>query len=128
MATEPSRDGRSGFVAGLLIGLFLGLLAVALLPIALALVPLGMLASARALREVPIDRPLSAGIAGYLLGIGAVLMFGALNTFVACTGSEDFCGNANIVPLFAFAFFTLMCGALASVLTVVRSKSQHRLG
>jgi hypothetical protein len=117
-----------GFFAGLLTGLVLGLVSVVLLPIALALVPLALLASARALRAVPLDGPSSAGIAGFLLGVGAVLMFGALNTFGACSGTEDFCGNTNIVPLFAFALITLTCGALASILSVVRSNQQHPRG
>ena len=121
MASELSQHGGSGFFAGTLIGLLLGLICVALMPIALALVPLALLASAGALREVPLNRPLSAGIAGVLLGVGAVLMFGALNTFAACVGTEDFCGNTNIAPLFAFALITLTCGVLASILTVVRS-------
>jgi len=121
MAGEMSQHPGHAFFVGLLIGLLLGLVSVVLLPIALAMVPLGLLASARALREAPLDRPLSAGIAAFLLGVGAVLMFGALNTFVACAGTEDFCGNANIVPLFAFGLFTLTCGAVASILTLVRS-------
>ena len=121
MASQMSEHiGRPIFV-GLLIGLLLGLVSVVFLPIALALVPLALLASVMALRAVPPDRPRSAGIAGVLLGVGAVLMFGAVNTFTACAGTEDFCGNANIMPLFAFGFFTLTCGAVAAVLTTVRS-------
>jgi hypothetical protein len=128
MAGEMSQRVGHSLFTGFLIGLLLGLISVELLPIALALVPLALLASALALRSVPLDRPVSAGIAGFLLGVGAVLLFGALNTFAACAGTEDFCGNANIAPLFALALFTLACGALASILTVVRSNRQHPPG
>jgi hypothetical protein len=128
MARKRSEPGGSGFFAGLVIGLLSGLVSLVLLPIALALVPLGFLASVMALREVPLNRAVSAGMAAFLLAVGAVLMFGALNTFVACVGTEDFCGNANIVPLFALASVTLAYGVFASILTVVRSGHELPLG
>lgn len=121
MASEQSRRSGFGIVRGLLVGVLLGLIALVLVPIALALVPLALLATAMALGEVPLDRPRSAGSAGILVGAGAVFMFGALNTVAACAGTEDFCGNTNIVPLLAFALFTLTCGVVVSILTVVRS-------
>ena len=128
MASKLSQPGGFGFVVGLVVGLLLALVSLVLLPITLALVPLGLLASAMALREVPLNRPVSAGSAAFLLGVGAVLMFGALNTVGACAGTEDFCGNANIVPLFAFALVTLTCGVFASILTIVRSNRQRPHG
>lgn len=128
MAGKLSQHGGSGFLVGLVTGLLLGLISVILLPIALVMVPIGLLASAMALREVPRDRSLSAGIAAFLLGVGAVLMFSALNTFVACAGTEDFCGNANIVALAAVGLVTLICGAWASILTIVRSNELHPHG
>lgn len=121
MASEQSLRRGSGIVPGLVIGVLLGLISMVLVAIALAVVPLAMLASAKALREVPLDGPRSAGIAGVLVGAGAVFMFGALNTFAACAGTEDFCGNANIVPFLALALVTLTWGVVASILTVVRS-------
>jgi len=128
MASKRSQPGGSCFFAGLVVGLLSGLVSLVLLPIALALIPLGFLASVMALREVPLNRPVSAGIAAFLLVVGAVLMFGALNTFAACAGTEDFCGNANIVPLFALASVTLAYGVFASILTVVRSSQELPLG
>jgi 4-amino-4-deoxy-L-arabinose transferase-like glycosyltransferase len=121
MAGELSRRRGSSIVPGLLIGVLLGLISMVLVAIALALVPLALLVSAKALREVPLDRQRSAGSAGVLVGAGAVFTFGALNTVAACAGTEDFCGNANIVPFLAFALFTLTWGVVVSILTVVRS-------
>jgi hypothetical protein len=126
MATERSRRRVLDIVPGLLIGALLGLTSVVLMPIALALIPLALLASAKALREVPLPTRRSAGIAGVLVGAGSVFMFGALNTFAACVGTEDFCGDANIEPFLAFALLTLTCGVVVSILTVVRSKGAQR--
>lgn len=121
MGRELSRREGSGFVPGLLLGALLGVTVLSLVPIALAFIPLALLVSAKGLREVPRDRRRSAAGAGILIGAGAVFTYGALNTFVACGTTEDFCGNANIVPLFAFALFTVTCGVVVSVLTFVRS-------
>jgi hypothetical protein len=124
MTTVLSRSAVFAFVIGLVIGLLLGLISVVLAPVALVLIPLALAVSATGLREVPRENRRSAGGAGVLIGAGAVLMFGALNTFTACAGTDDFCGNANIAPLFALALFTLVCGVLVSILTVVVARQR----
>ncbi len=125
VAGELSRRRGSAIVPGLVIGVVLGLIGVVLVPFALVLVPLALLTGAKALREVPLDRRRSAGSAGVLVGAGTVFMFGASNTVAACAGTEDFCGNTNIVPLLAFALLTLSCGVVVSILTAVRSDGWH---
>ena len=55
-----------------------------------------------------------AEISGVLLGSGGIFLFGALNTVAACEGTDDFCGNANVVPLFALALGMIVLGILSS--------------
>ena len=55
-----------------------------------------------------------AEIAGVLLGSGGLFLFGALNTVAACQGTNDFCGNANVVPLFALALGMIVLGTLST--------------
>lgn len=122
MDSEPSRRSGMGFALGVLVGVLLGLLSMSLVPIALVLLPLVLLASVKALREVPLDTLRSAEFAGVLVGAGAVFTLGALNTIGACASTEDFCGNANVAPFLVFALATLAAGVVASMLTVVRAK------
>lgn len=53
-------------------------------------------------------------VAGVLLGSGGVFLFGALNTIAACQRTDDFCGNANVVPLFALALGMIVLGIVSS--------------
>ena len=52
-------------------------------------------------------------MAGVLVGAGAVLLLGTFNTVAACLDTDDFCGNANVWPLAAFAVFTIGAGVAA---------------
>jgi hypothetical protein len=60
-------------------------------------------------------------LAGTLLGAGAVLLFGALNTVAACVDTSDFCGNANVWPMGAFAVVTIGVGTVAAGVTAFRT-------
>ena len=61
-------------------------------------------------------------MAGTLIGAGAVLAYGAINTVAACINTDDFCGNANVWPLGAFALVTIGAGAIATAVVAVRSR------
>ena len=60
-------------------------------------------------------------LAGTLVGVGALLVYGVVNTMTACFDTDDFCGNANVWPLGALAVVTVGAGAVAAVVAVIRS-------
>ena len=59
--------------------------------------------------------------AGTLIGVGAFLSYGTVNTVAACINTDDFCGNANVWPLGALAAVTLGTGAIAAAVAAFRS-------
>lgn len=113
-----------GLLLGYLLGAVLGVIGVSLAPLLVILMPvLAVVVSVTGLREIPADTQRSAGGAGLLLGLGTVFTYGVANTFLACEGTDDFCGNANIVPLIALAGFTLACGVVLIVISIGRSRA-----
>ena len=60
-------------------------------------------------------------LAGTLVGAGALLLFGAINTFAACSGTIDSCRDANLWPLGALAAVTIGVGAVAAAVVTHRS-------
>jgi hypothetical protein len=60
-------------------------------------------------------------LAGTLIGVGALLVYGVINTVTACFDTDDFCGNANVWPLGALALVTVGTGTVAAAVAVVRS-------
>ena len=60
-------------------------------------------------------------LAGTLVGAGAILLYGAINTVAACINTDDFCGNANVWPLGALAVVTIGAGATATTVVALRS-------
>jgi hypothetical protein len=60
-------------------------------------------------------------LAGTLLGVGALLVYGVVNTVTACLDTDDFCGNANVWPLGALAVVTVGVGTVASAVAVIRN-------
>jgi hypothetical protein len=59
--------------------------------------------------------------AGTLLGVGAFLVYGVINTVTACFDTDDFCGNANVWPLGALALVIVGTGAVAAAIAVIRT-------
>jgi hypothetical protein len=60
-------------------------------------------------------------LAGTLVGVGAILVYGVVNTVTACLDTDDFCGNANIWPLGALAVVTVGAGTVAAAVALIRS-------
>lgn len=80
-----------GIGTGVLLGLFTSLSPV------VALIGVGLVAVMTALGVRRRDNPArSVLLAGTLLGAGATLLFGAINTVAACMNTDDFCGQANV--------------------------------
>ena len=110
-----------GFLAGLLVGAAGGLLTDLMPVVGLGLLTLGVFtALIRAKTSAPArSRELSTA-AGFLIGLGAIFLYGSWNTISACTRTDDFCGNSNVVPLLAAAIallvvgFVMAAGAVAS--------------
>ena len=123
MTSERLQHGAVSLLLGFLLGAVLGVLGVSFAPVVVVLMPvLALVVSVMALRESPSAIRRSAGGAGLLFGLGAVFAYGVGNTFLACQGTDDFCGNANILPLLALAVFTLACGIALTALTFLRSR------
>lgn len=104
--------------SNVLLGGFLG----ALLAIVTAVFPASgfLLAPALivALAVILVSRPVQYGrlaiFGGALIGAGALYMYGVVNTVVACVGTSDFCGQANVLPLLALAVAMLGTGGLVA--------------
>lgn len=64
----------------------------------------------------------SAQLAGVVLGAGAVLLYGAIATIQACSQTDTFCGDANVLPLLAFALVAAISGLLAGIILWARAR------
>jgi len=108
------------FLLGVATGLVLGLLT-SLSPVIAVLATLMVLLAVvvGVLRRADSSRIIS--LAGTLIGVGAVLLFGVITTATACFDADDFCGNANVWPLGALAMVTVGAGTVATVVAVIRS-------
>lgn len=123
MSVEPNRT-RSAlaprFVLGVASGLLLGFLT-SLSPVIAVVAILVVLVGAvmGILRRAESSRVIQ--LAGTLVGIGALLFYGFVNTVTACFDTDDFCGNANVWPLGALALVIVGVGAIATAVAVIRS-------
>lgn len=108
----------ASFIVGAATGALLGLLTIVVPTVTIAVILLVMVMTAGAVVRRT-DRVRAISLAGVVVGAGAFLAFGTINTVVACAQSETFCGDANVVPLAAFAI-TAIVGGLASALIVKR--------
>jgi hypothetical protein len=70
-------------------------------------------------------RPLST-IAGFLVGFGALLLLGSVNTIAACAPTADFCGDANVAPLLIFAIAVLLSGASVALIAWRTARAGRR--
>lgn len=111
-------------VIGIALGLGLGLLAVQVfvLLFLLPIVAIGVVWSARTTPSITPDSVATS--AGILVGMGSILLLGSGNTYLACRQTEDFCGNANVIPLTGYAVVLLVVGVLAAVTTVRRAQGR----
>jgi hypothetical protein len=122
MDIEPDRT-RSALASRLLLGVATGLLLGLLMLLSPVIAVVAILAVVGG-TVVSVRRadPLRAiQLAGTLIGAGALLVYGVINTVAACAGTDDFCGNANVWPLAALAVVTVGVGAVAAVVAVARS-------
>ena len=123
MSIEPRRAPNElaarfllGVATGLLVGLLTSLspvIAVVAILMVLVAVVIGVL------RRVDSSRIIQ--LAGTLIGVGALLVYGVVNTMTACFETDDFCGNANVWPLGALAVVTVGAGTVAAAVAVIRS-------
>jgi hypothetical protein len=123
MGIEPQRT-RSELAPRLLLGVATGLLLgllTSLSPVIAVVAMLAVLVAAviGVLRRADSSRIVQ--LAGTLLGVGAFLVYGVVNTVTACFDTDDFCGNANVWPLGALAVATIAVGTVAAAVAVVRS-------
>ncbi len=123
MGTEPHRTRTElppRLLLGVATGLLLGLLT-SLSPVIAVVAILAVLVAAviGILRRADSSRIIQ--LAGTLVGIGALLVYGVVNTVTACFDTDDFCGNANVWPLGALALVTVGVGAVAAAMAVIRS-------
>jgi thiol:disulfide interchange protein len=104
--------GRLGL--GIATGLLLGFVA-AILPVVAIVVTLVLgVATILAVRARDTNRGLA--FAGVLTGVGLVLLAAALNTAIRCSAADNLCGDANVVPLVAYAGTLVGVGVAATVL------------
>jgi hypothetical protein len=101
-------------------------LTVAVPPVGVLLIVVGAIAAARSALSEPWKRMqlLSLG-AGFLLGIGAVFLYGSWNVVSACSETRDFCGNANVVPLLTAAIFALALGGTAASVSLLANRRRR---
>jgi hypothetical protein len=123
MGIEPHRT-RGELAARLLLGVATGLLLGLLTSLSPVIAVVAMVAVLVAavidiLRRADSSRLIQ--LAGTLVGVGAILVYGVVNTVTACLDTDDFCGNANIWPLGALAVVTVGAGTVAAAVALIRS-------
>lgn len=105
-----------GCATGFLIAVLTSILPVATIALSLALTAMTLVALRRR------DTRRTAGLAGILVGLGTILFLGAANTVVSCSQTDNFCGNANVAPLFAYAAALIGIGLGAAVIVAKSSR------
>jgi hypothetical protein len=111
------------FGKGAIGGVGAGML-VAMVPIvgAIGLVLALLMATRIALRQTERRVEVLVVGSGFMLGLGALLLYGSWNVITACRETSDFCGDANVVPLLVGAIVVLVVGGAGTLwsLRVVR--------
>ena len=97
-----------GVAGGVLLALLMSLVPVA------AVVAIGVLVATTWI-QLARRREQVAMLAGATLGSGLALLLMVTTTVQSCSQTSDFCGNANVVPLLAFAVIALGSGLVASL-------------
>ena len=119
MADQPRGQTVGRLAVGVGVGALLAVFA-SLMPV-IATVSIGILIAATCLAMARGSRQLPA-LAGIVLGTASVLLFGAMTTYVSCSQTANFCGNANPLPLLLFGVVAAVTGAAGSVIAVRRSR------
>lgn len=107
------------FGKGFVGGVGAGILTVALPPIGVLMLGAGVVAGVRLALTDPGKRAYVLDlVAGFLLGLGALLLYGSWNVFAACRETTDFCGNANVVPILTAGIVVVAAGCAAAIASV----------
>lgn len=110
-----SRGTRGNPIFGVALGALLGLITL-VVPIASWLVvPVLLAAIAGILLSRPIRYDRLSTFGGILIGGGASWAYGVVNTVLACVGTSDFCGKADVMPMTIVAAALLAIGGLVAV-------------
>jgi apolipoprotein N-acyltransferase len=120
---EQHRSAARGFFVGLLAGTAVGLLTDVMPVVGLGLFAVGAFTVyIRAVANPEARHRGFATAAGFLIGLGALFLYGSWNTISACAKTDDFCGNANVVPLLAAAIALLVAGLLIAAGAVASAR------
>ena len=107
------------FVLGAATGLLIALL-VSLSPVLVVVAVAAVLIATVISIAQDAEMPRTMALAGTLVGAGTLFLYGSVNTFAACVGTDDFCGNANVWPLTLLALATIGCGAATAAIVASR--------
>lgn len=104
------------FAKGLLGGIGGGVLTAVLPAVGVLMLGVGAVVAGRAVMTQPSRRTEVLVLsAGFLLGLGALLLYGSWNVISACQETTDFCGNANVAPLLVAGIAVFAAGCLAAI-------------
>lgn len=115
LSPRPRRSVLRSFTIAVFVGVLAGLIA-SMLPVVGLPLAIGtpLVISVRAFVARPVERSYLAQAAGTLVGAGSIFLYGATNTVATCQRTDDFCGNANVLPLLGLALGMLALGGLGS--------------
>ena len=119
-----ARGSRTRFrwIVGLEVGVVVGLLT-DIVPVLSVVVVIGLVVALPLSRLRGGPGETTAGLAGMLVGAGLVYLVFVLNTTLECAGTVDFCGDANVAPLWVLALVTLGVGALGTIWSRSRARN-----
>ena len=123
--SEGSVLGRFGvaIAVGVLLGVLIDLWPFAAFPLA-ALTVAALLVLT--LVRKPLDEYRLSEVAGVMLGLGGLFLYGVTRGLVLCGQSADFCGNANLVPLASLTVGLLFFGTVAAAVAYARRRTPSR--
>ena len=105
---------RFRWIVGLEVGVVVGLLT-DIVPFLSVLLVIGLLVALPLSRLRKGRNETTTALSGMLVGAGLVYLVFVVNTTVGCAGTSDFCGDANVAPLWILAIVTLGVGGLGTV-------------
>jgi len=105
---------RFRWIVGVEIGVLVGLLT-DLVPFLSVLVVIGVVVALLVVRLRGDPGQAMPRLAGLLVGAGVVYLVFVVNTTVECAATADFCGDANVVPLWILTIVTLGAGGLGTI-------------
>jgi hypothetical protein len=102
---------------GLLLAVLIDLWPAAGFPLALLTIAVLVL---KTLSRRPLDSYRLIEVAGVTLGVDALFLYGLARGLAVCGQSQDFCGNANLVPLAALTAALIGLGLTAAAVAYRR--------